>query len=346
MMIRRAADTNSMDYGARQILSNCLNLRAGEKTVIVTDRATEHLARTLERQAFDLGINQTTFVMEDFGPRPEDGRDPLAFPRQIGSAMHLAQASVFMARMVAGERISFRDPMTDLAEKLRLRHAHMPGFTEEMMVQGMAADYGEIQQRAQRVHALVSRARRITITSPAGTDVRIDLDPKRPWIVCDGVIKPGEVRNLPDGEVFGAPIDGNGSVVIDGCFGDVLSATYGDIGATPLAYRLERGRCVRGSVRCDNADLKRDFERVTFETDENSNRIGELGIGLNTHLTTLIGNILQDEKFPGAHIALGSPYPWMTGATWDSAAHNDGVMRNPTILVGGMTLMANGRFVI
>ena len=37
----------------------------------------------------------------------------------------------------------------------------------------------------------------------------------------------------------------------------------------------------------------------------------------------IIGNLLQDEKFPSIHIATGCPYPEMTGAKWDSKAHCD-----------------------
>ncbi|MBN1283312.1 MAG: aminopeptidase, partial [Proteobacteria bacterium] len=75
-------------------------------------------------------------------------------------------------------------------------------------------------------------------------------------------------------------------------------------------------------------------------------RVGEFAIGTNVALTKLIGNLLQDEKFPGVHVALGSPYPDKTGASWESKAHNDGVMRDPTVVVDGSTIMERGRFTI
>ena len=37
----------------------------------------------------------------------------------------------------------------------------------------------------------------------------------------------------------------------------------------------------------------------------------------------MIGNILQDEKFPGVHIAFGNPYGAHTGADWYSSTHID-----------------------
>ena len=51
-------------------------------------------------------------------------------------------------------------------------------------------------------------------------------------------------------------------------------------------------------------------------TDENSDRVGEFAIGTNIAIRDVIGNILQDEKIPGVHIAFGNPYAVHTGADW------------------------------
>jgi len=85
------------------------------------------------------------------------------------------------------------------------------------------------------------------------------------------------------------------------------------------------------------------FTTLNFET-QTGNRIGEFAIGTNTGLTELIYNILQDEKFPGVHIAFGSPLPGKTGANWDSKAHVDGVIKNPSIYVDGEMIMDKGEF--
>ena len=107
---------------------------------------------------------------------------------------------------------------------------------------------------------------------------------------------------------------------------------------------MKDSRCLKGSVQCSNDALKKEFEEYTFNTDENSNRLGEFAIGTNIGLTKLICNLLQDENFPGCHIALGSPYPEKTGATWTSEAHNDGVMRNVSIWIDDKQIMANSQF--
>jgi aminopeptidase len=335
-----------IQVGARQAVCNCVKVRSGERVVITTDRQTERLADAIGAEAGQVGAIVDMFIMEDFGPRPEDGSSPLRFPGKIDDALRQAQVSFYIAASKPGELHSFRIPMTRRVEEYRVRHAHMPNFTEEMMGTGMAADYGEIQRISREVYEIVRQARHIQVTTPAGTDITATFDLTIKWVVSDGDITPEQWGNLPDGEVFTAPVDAVGTVVVDGCLGDFFSAKYGDLGATPLSYELENGRCVRGSVRCANGVLRREFEVYTFETDENSDRLGEFAIGTNVGLTRLIGNILQDEKFPGMHLALGHPHPKMTGADWESKAHNDGILRTPTIVVGDRRIMEAGAFTI
>jgi len=63
-------------------------------------------------------------------------------------------------------------------------------------------------------------------------------------------------------------------------------------------------------------------------------------------LTSLVGNLLQDEKLPSVHVAFGDPYRDETGADWQSRTHIDAIMKNATLRVDGTTLMKNGRFLL
>jgi leucyl aminopeptidase (aminopeptidase T) len=68
----------------------------------------------------------------------------------------------------------------------------------------------------------------------------------------------------------------------------------------------------------------------------------------------VIGNILQDEKFPGIHIAFGNPYGEHTGAPWRSGTHIDvvGLGFNIWLEIGAgldritEQIMRDGRFLI
>jgi aminopeptidase len=83
--------------------------------------------------------------------------------------------------------------------------------------------------------------------------------------------------------------------------------------ATPLTIRIKANRL--SEAHCANRALEDEFWRYTH-TDENSDRVGEFAIGTNIGVRDVIGNILQDEKIPGVHIAFGDPYGSYTGAPW------------------------------
>jgi aminopeptidase len=336
----------AIQNGARQAVQNCVRVQADEHVVVVTDRQTAYLADALVQVCHELSAQTETFVMEDFGPRSKDGSAPLPFDASIGKALARSQASFYIAQCLPGELASFRQPMIHVIETNHLRHGHMPGFTEIMMSQGMAADYGKIQALCRQVYDIVAPAREIHVTTAAGTDLVAQFDPTIKWIVSDGQVTPDQWKNLPDGEDFTAPATADGQVVIDGCLGDFFCDKYGLMDQIPLAYRLKDGYCQADSVNCDNDALQTDFLKYTFETDENSMRLGEFAIGTNIGLKALIGNLLQDEKYPGIHLALGSPYPTKTGASWNSQAHCDGIIRNPTIVVDGRIIMEHGRFTV
>ena len=80
--------------------------------------------------------------------------------------------------------------------------------------------------------------------------------------------------------------------------------------------------------------------------DPNSSRVGEFAIGTNVGLSEIVGNFLQDEKFPGVHIAFGDPYGFETGADWDCPWHVDVLASHATISVDGRNIMENGRFLV
>ncbi len=335
---------NAIEAGAKQAVLNCAKVKAGEKVVIITDEQTKKLADALLKEANDIGASVTQFIMEDFGQRPEDKSQPLPFPKAIGDVLEKANVSFYIAGGKPGELHSFRMPMIDIVEKNGIRHGHMPNFSEEMMSTGMAANYEEIQAICRKVYDIVVKAKEIRVTTPAGTDLTATFTPERKWMISDGHLRTTKWSNLPDGEVYTAPLSANGHVVVDGVLGDFFNQKYGKLEKTPLAYDVKDGKCVEGSVTCDNPELKKDFEEYTFGTDEYSHYLGEFAIGTNINLKDLIGNLLQDEKFPGIHLALGDPYPNKTGAPWSSKAHNDGVLRSPSIFVDGKQIMNKGTF--
>jgi aminopeptidase len=193
----------------------------------------------------------------------------------------------------------------------------------------------------------VRRASYVRATTPAGTDIRAELDPSYKWFKTSGIISTEKWGNLPGGECFTSPGEVNGVFVVDGVVGDYLCARYGILRETPLTIEIVANRIV--SVACANKELEREFWSYTH-TDANSDRVGEFAIGTNIGIERVIGNILQDEKFPGIHIAFGDPYGNHTGAAWKSTTHIDVVGLDFSIWLGSSAgeeqIMREGKFLI
>ena len=323
--------------GARNAIRVCLNVQPRERVTVVTDEACAHIADALVREIDDAGATAHVFLLEALAPRPLAG-----LPAAIAEDLEHSSVSILAAHAQTNE-LSSRIQLTDIVNRRRIRHAHMVNITDQIMCQGMRADFQLVDRLSTKVIDTVRPARTIRATTPAGTDLHATLNPDYRWVKTSGLISPDKWGNLPGGEIFTTPGNVNGTFVIDGVVGDWLCARYGNLKDSPLTIEIEGSRLVE--ARSDNARLRDDFWEYTH-TDENSDRVGEFAIGTNVGLTGVIGNILQDEKLPGVHIAFGNPYGAHTGATWWSSTHIDVVGTEFDIWVDEQRIMSKGKFLI
>jgi aminopeptidase len=323
--------------GARNALRVCLELKPEERITIITDEATRDIAAALQAEVEEIGSEHAVFILENCDSRPLKG-----MPRPILEDLATSQVSIFAAQSQPGELAARRD-MTAVVDQHHIRHAHMVNITRQIMLEGMRADFREVDALSQRLIDRARRASRIKCRTPHGTNFEGEFSPKLKWIKTSGLISPDKWGNLPGGEIFTAPANTSGIFVVDGVVGDYLCAKYGDLQGTPLTIEVREDRIV--DLRCDNKELLEEFRAYT-STDDNSNRVGEFAIGTNTACTDVIGNILQDEKIPGVHIAFGHPYAEHTGADWKSKTHIDCVGRDFDIWFDGERVMRAGKFVV
>jgi leucyl aminopeptidase (aminopeptidase T) len=323
--------------GARNAVSVCLRVQPSEKVTVITDEATREIAASIVHELEALGAPYRAWVLEDLAPRPL-----ASFPQEIADDLETSQVSIFAVQAQANE-LRTRMQMTDVVNRRKIRHAHMVNINRQIMLEGMRADFVKVDRISTRVVDMVRRARQIRATTAAGTDLTADLNPNYRWLKTSGIISPDKWGNLPGGEVFTAPGEVNGTFVIDGVVGDWLCAKFGDLKQNPLTIRVKGNRLT--DAHSPNKQLEEDFWRYTH-TDENSDRVGEFAIGTNIELKDVIGQILQDEKYPGIHIAFGNPYGEHTGANWYSSTHIDVVGRGFDIWVDQEQIMRAGQFLI
>jgi len=323
--------------GARNAVNVCLRIQPHEQVCVITDEATVEIAAAIVAELEKLGAPYHAWVLEELAERPL--RD---MPSEIREDLETSQVSIFAVQAQTNELRS-RIQMTDVVNRRKIRHAHMVNINRQIMLEGMRADFQRVDRLSQTVIEMVRKASHIRATTAAGTDLTAELNPNYKWLKTSGIISSEKWGNLPGGEIFTTPGEVNGTFVIDGVVGDYLCSKFGNLKNNPLTIRMKENRLTE--AHSANRELETDFWNYTH-TDANSDRVGEFAIGTNIGLKNLIGEILQDEKYPGVHIAFGNPYGAHTGADWDSTTHIDVVGRQFNIWVDDQQIMRDGKFLV
>jgi len=335
--LTKVAFDPELSPGAHNAVYTCLRIQPSEKVTLITDHACREIAASIARELVQLGSPFKAFVLEDLAPRPLT-----ELPREIADDMETSDVSIFAVRVQRNE-LKSRMQMTDIVNRRKMRHAHMVNIDRQIMLEGMRADYKKVDALSRKVLDMVTQAKEIRAANPAGSDFTATLNPDYRWIKTSGIISHDKWGNLPGGEIFTTPGEVNGICIVDGVVGDYLCEKYQDLARQPLTIRMANNRITE--VSSDNKELEQEFWAYTH-TDENSDLVGEFAIGTNIELKHVIGQILQDEKFPGVHIAFGNPYGEHTGAKWYSSTHIDVVGTHFDIWVDGRQIMDKGRFLI
>lgn len=323
--------------GARNAVAVCLRLQPDEKVCVITDEITLEIAAAIVRELEQVGAPYNVWVLEDLAPRPLTN-----LPQQIIVDLETSQVSIFAVQAQRNELRS-RMQMTDVVNRRKIRHAHMVNINRQIMLEGMRSDFHKVDRLSAKIVEMVRKAQRVRATTAAGTDLTAELNHNYRWLKTSGLITPEKWGNLPGGEIFTTPGEVNGTFVIDGVVGDYLCAKFGSLRENPLTIHMKKNRLTE--AHSENRELEDDFWKYTH-TDENSDRVGEFAIGTNVDLKDVIGQILQDEKYPGVHIAFGNPYGAHTGADWDSSTHIDVVGRKFNIWVDEQQIMRDGKFLV
>jgi aminopeptidase len=321
--------------GARNAVEVCLNVRAGEHVALIADEVSRGVAASLEKALEERGAEPTGLLLEDFGPRPMSGA-----PEAVLEALETADVGVLCMTPQPGE-LGARMAIVRVVERRQIRYAHMVGVTPEIMQQGMRADYRMVDRLSDKLRDRMLRAESLTVRTEAGTCFSAHFDAQLDWVKTSGLISPRYWSNLPAGEVFTTPATVDGTFVCDATAGDYFNGKYGDLQKTPLMLEILGGRLVKAA--CQRKDLEQEFWDYCH-TDENSDRVGELAFGTNLGLSRMIGILLQDEKFPGVHIAFGDPYGSQTHANWQSRTHVDVLTRNCDVWIDQDQVIEKGRY--
>jgi diguanylate cyclase (GGDEF)-like protein/PAS domain S-box-containing protein len=293
------------------ILKRCLGCREGESALVVTDFPLEPFARAFQQHALALGVETALVTMP---PRTAHGQEP---PRAVAEAMKSCPVAV----LLTSTSLTHTAARREACEQHGVRMASMPGV-DIVRLEGLVdIDYDELRARNEELARLLEGARRVRLTSPAGTDLTFEVGGRPVYRDSGDLTRPGAFGNLPAGEVCLAPLEGTaeGVVQIDGSIGGIGRVK------DPVLLRFSRGR----AVEVGDARLRQALEAAGPDAFQ----LAEFGIGTNPR-ASVVGNVLEDEKAVGtAHVALGSNHS-MGGAV-RVPIHLDAILRDARVEVDG-----------
>lgn len=310
------------------VMTQSVSLNIGEHVVVITDPPMQHIGELFARGALCITDHVRLIVMPT---TKEHGSEPLD-----DVAMSLAQADVgFLATTKSMSHTRARDD----ASATGTRIVSMPSITYEIAMRTLRVDYHEIDRRCNAIAEILTSASTAQITSPAGTDLQLDIAGRsgRP---SSGVFTvPGAFGNLPGGESYVAPVEGKakGTLVIDASSMDPGAEAEKPSEPTVIDVRDGLAHSIEGTGASA-------LQRIFDEIGTGARNIAELGIGTNPE-TRLSGNILESEKVAGtAHVAVGNSIH--IGGTVDVPFHLDGVISCPTVVADGTVVIEAGRLAV
>lgn len=216
--------------------------------------------------------------------------------------------------------------------------AQMAGMStekfEDFFFDVCCLDYSKMDKAMEPLKELMERTDKVRIT---GKDTDLTFSIKgHPAIKCSGKV------NIPDGEIFTAPVKDT----VEGYITYNTPSEYQGYTFENIRFEFSKGKIVKATAN--------DTERINkiLDTDEGARYIGEFAIGVNPYITKPMKDTLFDEKIMGSfHFTPGSSYDECFNGN-KSAIHWDLVFIQTPEYGGGeiwfdnVLIRKDGRFVL
>lgn len=311
------------DKAVATILNKNLAVKADESLLIIFDNRQEKLAKDFLRSAIKILPKVDMLKMP---PLKINGAEPKP---AVAKKMLQYDALVLLTSKSLSHTKARRN-----ASYNGVRIASMPGCTKEIIRRSIDIDYTKLKKRTLLLIRLLNRSKLVSIATKYGTVLTFSVAGRKAHGSSAGIYdKKGKWGNLPEGEVFIAPMEGTatGIFVVDGSI-----AGFGKVNH-PLIFIVERGFVKK--VTDGKKPIK--IERLLNKFGKSARNIAEFGIGLNPK-ALVTGIVLEDEKaYSTCHIALGNNIGF--GGMTDVPLHIDCVIKKPTIFFDSKLIMKSGK---
>ncbi|MDR7452454.1 MAG: hypothetical protein QN141_12575 [Armatimonadota bacterium] len=336
--------------GVLEMLRVNLAVRPPERVLVLTDTPTaeqwERFAAAeievmlrrayLARLIADAAREHFPGCTVTFATYPSTGRNAVEPPAETAGRM--LEADVILA--ITSFSLSHTDAREEACRR-GARVASMPRFLPEMLYPGgpMAADYQQIAVGTARLAALITAARRVRITTPAGTAISFSVEGREGRRDHGLYTERGAWGNLPAGEAYCALCEGTAEGVI------VVEPGWHAKLTEPMTLSFRAGEVIDirggGVVGAEIAEIV-DLARRAPQT-RPRRLLGELGIGTNPNARRTDITV-EAEKIKGTvHLAVGDNSHM--GGTNVADYHQDFVLPHPDLWLDEVPVIAAGRWV-
>jgi len=202
---------------------------------------------------------------------------------------------------------------------------------EDYLFSACCIDWKAESKKQDKLKKLMDKTKSVRIFAP-DTDLRFSIE-GLPGIKCDGRL------NMPDGEVFSAPVRNS----VQGHITYNCPSIYQGKEYNGVRFEFKDGRIVEASA---DADMSRSLNKI-LDTDEGARYIGEFAIGVNPGILQPMRNILFDEKIFGSiHFTPGQAYDECDNGN-RSAVHWDlvKILSDGEIWFDDALIQKNGKFI-
>jgi leucyl aminopeptidase (aminopeptidase T) len=320
-----------VEAGARKLIEDIMLTKQGENVVITADTSSDmRVVQATARAAFAAGAVPTVVL------HPTQKEAFMEPPAPLAGAINKADVWIeFAVAMV------FLTDAWKEALKQGVRYICLTGMDAMMLVNTIQRiRYDKLLALGDLLRDTVQEADKVEIYSPGGTDLvgfnqgrRARQSGKLADTKGEAIMLGGQVSWCPMEETI------DGTLVFDGAL--FPPAQLGKLNErVELTLREGVVKEVKGG---NEAKI---FERwLASFNDPHMYRLAHYSLGFNPGVTKPSGRIVEDERIFGiVEMGIGSQGPQIRGKTWSAAAHTDGVVMNPTIVLDGVEMEIDGAY--
>jgi aminopeptidase len=227
--------------------------------------------------------------------------------------------------------VVLRWPTSAMAQQARMSTEAFEDFYFKVCT----LDYARMTPGMKALQKMMNRTHQVHIQGP-GTDLKFSIK-KIGAVTCGGH------HNIPDGEVYTAPVKDS----VNGILTYNASTVYQGVSFDNICFEFRDGKIIRATA----GDNTKRMNKI-LDSDAGARYIGEFSLGFNPHILQPMRDILFDEKIAGSfHFTPGQAYTEADNGNrsqvhWDLVCIQRKDYGGGEIYFDGKLIRKNGIFVV